>query len=160
MSSSSLSKCPTSFSNSNLISFSTSCEAESKSLPPAPLSIASSNNISPEPEPVIVPLSNSQWIAILPVSGAKPPFTTATFASAVPELNVSVSNSWKPVPAALTITSSTPAPVKSWTWIRAPAPAPPDTVASSPTVSVAPAFVIVVDDTAWLTESFMIVLGY
>ena len=33
---------------------------------------------------MIVPDSNSTWIGTLPVSGAKPPPTTATFASAVP----------------------------------------------------------------------------
>ena len=88
---------------------SVSCEAESKSLPVVP-SAASSKLKSPEPEPVIVPDSNSIWIATLPVSGAIPPVTTETFASAVPELNVIVSPISYPVPAALTITSSTPAP--------------------------------------------------
>ena len=39
----------------------------------------------------IVPISNSTLIEILPVSGANPPPTTETFASAVPELNVIVS---------------------------------------------------------------------
>ena len=53
-----------------------------------------SNNRSPDPPPVIVPVSNSTWILKLPVSGAIPPLTTATFAWAVPELNVNVSPSW------------------------------------------------------------------
>ena len=42
----------------------------------------------------------------------------------------------------MTITSLTPAPDISSTWILAPEPAPPDKVASSPTVSVFPLFVI------------------
>ena len=90
LSSSSLNKCPTSFSNSIFISVSVSCEAESKSLPVVP-SAASSKDKSPEPLPDIVPDSNSIWIATLPVSGAIPPVTTDTSASAVPELNVIVS---------------------------------------------------------------------
>ena len=69
-----------------------------------------SYNKSPEPVPVIVPDSNSTWISTLPVSGANPPPTIETLASAVPELNVNVSPSKYLTPAALTTTSSTPAP--------------------------------------------------
>ena len=50
---------PDSFSNAVLILKSTIGEAESRNLPPPSLSTASSNNKSPEPEPDIVPLSNS-----------------------------------------------------------------------------------------------------
>ena len=152
LSSSSASKWPTSFSNSNLISVSVSCEAESKNLPIVP-SPWSSKSKSPEPLPVIVPVSNSTWIATLPVSGAIPPPTIAISASAVPELNVIVSPISYPVPAALTRTSSTPPPDISPIWIREPVPAPPDIVASSPTESVPPSFVIVVVDKPWLTVS-------
>ena len=53
------SKPPDSFSNAILILKSTIGVAESKNLPPRLLSTASSSNKSPEPEPDIVPLSNS-----------------------------------------------------------------------------------------------------
>ena len=154
LSSSSSNKCPTSFSNSNLISVSVSWEAESKNLPIVP-SAKSSNNKSPEPPPVIVPDSNSTWIATLPVSGANPPLTIETSASAVPELNVTVSPISYPEPATFTITSSTPAPEISKTCTRAPSPAPPDNVAPSPTVNVLPSFVIVVVDNPWLTVTLI-----
>jgi len=49
-------------------------------------------------------------MSTVPVSGINPPLTTATFASAVPELNVIISFSSYPVPAASTTTSETPAP--------------------------------------------------
>ena len=80
-------------------------------------------------------------------------------ASAVPELNVIVSPSSYPVPAAFMITSSTPAPEISKTCTRAPEPAPPVSVASSPTVNVLPLFVIVVVDNASATVSLTIVSG-
>ena len=118
----------------------------SKNFPPSLLSIASSNNKSPDPPPVTVPTSNSIWESILPDSGANPPLTTETFASAVPELNVSVSPSSKFSPTESTITSDTPAPDISNTWILAPDPPPPVKVASSPTVNVLPLFVITAVD--------------
>ena len=119
----------------------------------------SSKSRSPEPPPVIVPVSNSTWIATLPVSGAIPPPTIAISASAVPELKVIVSPISYPVPAALTRTSSTPPPDISPTWIREPVPPPPDIVASSPTVSVPPSFVIVVSERPWLTVNSICTLG-
>ena len=124
----------------------------SKSFPPAPLSTASSKSKSPDPDPEIVPLSNSVWTAKLPASGAIPPPTTDTFAWALPELNVSVSPSAYPVPAASTKTCVTPPSERSCTCILAPAPAPPVIVASSPTVNVTPSFVIVVSE---ITEAIV-----
>ena len=87
------SKPPDSFSNATLILKSTIGEAESINLPPLSLSTASSNNKSPDPVPEIVPVSNSTWISVLPDSGAKPPLTIDTSASAVPELKVNSSPS-------------------------------------------------------------------
>ena len=104
---------------------------------------------------MIVPVSNSTWTSTLPVSGANPPLTIETFASAVPELKVKVSPISYPVPAAFTITSSTPAPDISCTCTLPPAPPPPDNVASSPTVNVLPSFVIVVSDSPWLTVTLI-----
>ena len=142
-----------------MISLSTIWEAESKNLPIVP-SPKSSNSKSPEPDPVIVPLSNSTWISTLPVSGAKPPLTTETSASAVPELKVNISPSSYPVPAASTITSETPAPEISKTCILPPAPSPPPIrVASSPTVKVLPSLSTVAVASPLLTVTFTWILG-